>query len=69
MDSLVGSLILSGGEKVVITFSNGNTEHAVYIETIGYTHYFHTPNGKEIRLSNHFMDMKDITVEKDKSIK
>ena len=66
MDNLVGKLILHGGEKVMIRFSNGSAEKAVYKETIGYTNYFVCENGRELRLSNHFMDMKDITVMLDK---
>lgn len=62
MDSLVCSLILSGGEKVVITYSNGSKVKAVYKETYGYTHCFVTDDGRELKLSNHFMEMKDISV-------
>ena len=62
MDSLVCKLILSGGEKVVITYSNGRKINAVYKETYGYTHCFTAEDGREIKLSNHFMDMKDISV-------
>ncbi len=62
MNALVGSLILSGGEKVTIRFSDGRTENVVYVETVGYTNYFKMENGRELRLSNHFMDMKDISV-------
>ena len=65
-DNLVGKLILHGGEKVLIRFSSGDTEKAVYKETIGYTNYFVCENGRELKLSNHFMDMKDITVSLDK---
>ncbi|NCU27061.1 hypothetical protein EOM86_10140 [Candidatus Nomurabacteria bacterium] len=62
MDSLVCKLILSGGEKVVITFSDGRKLKAVYKETYGYTHCFSVEGGGELKLSNHFMDMKDINV-------
>ena len=62
MNTLVGNLILSGGENVTIRFSDGRKENAVYVETVGYTNYFRMENGREIRLSNHFMDMKDISV-------
>ena len=50
----------------MIRFSNGSTEKAVYKETIGYTNYFVCEGGRELKLSNHFMDMKDITVKLDK---
>ena len=62
MNTLVGDLILSGGEKVTIRFSDGRKENFTYVETVGYTNYFKAENGRELRLSNHFMDMKDITV-------
>ena len=62
MNTLVGDLILSGGEKVTIRFSDGRKENGTYVETVGYTNYFKMENGREIRLSNHFMDMKDISV-------
>ncbi|NLN55396.1 MAG: hypothetical protein GX148_03740 [Clostridiales bacterium] len=62
MDSLVGNLILSGGERVVITFSDGKKEAATYKETYGYTHRFVLDKGGELKLSNHFMKMKDITL-------
>ncbi|MGI6716696.1 MAG: hypothetical protein ACOX3X_05800 [Eubacteriales bacterium] len=62
MDCLVGNLILSGGEKVVIIFSDGRKENAVYKDTYGYTHRFVLDNGNEMKLSNHFMKMRDISV-------
>ncbi|MDD4125682.1 MAG: hypothetical protein PHW77_08180 [Eubacteriales bacterium] len=62
MDSLVCKLILSGGERVVITFSDGRKENAVYEETYGYTHCFILGDGRRLKLSNHFMNMKDINV-------
>jgi len=65
MDSLVGSVVLSGGEKVIIKYSDGHTVKATYMETYGYTHRFETDDGREIRLANRFMDLRDIKVLKD----
>ncbi len=62
MDVLVKNLILSGGEEVVITFSDGGKVNAVYKATYGYTHYFAAENGGEIKLSNRFMSQKDIDI-------
>lgn len=60
---LVGSLVLSGGERVVIVWSDGRRTEAVYQDTFGYTHVF-VPQGegREIRLSNRFMRQKGIRI-------
>ncbi len=68
MDCLVGKLVLSGGEKVVITFGDGRKINAVYKSTYGYTHCFDIAGGGELKLSNHFMDMKDIEVSLKKDV-
>ena len=61
MSRLVGSLVLDGGETVIIRWSDGTETEAKYIETYGYTNLFDA-DGKEIRLSNHFMRMKGIKI-------
>lgn len=63
MNFLVGSLVLSGGERVVIVWSDGRRTEAVYQDTFGYTHVF-VPQGegREIRLSNRFMRQKGIRI-------
>ncbi len=63
MNYLVGTLVLSGGENVLITFSDGSKARGTYVDTYGYNHLFKLENGKETRLSNHFMHLKGITVE------
>ena len=65
MNYLVGPLVLDTEQKprVRITFSDGKQIEAVYTDTFGYNHSFYTDQGKEIRLSNHFMHLKDIRVE------
>lgn len=68
MNYLVGKLILGGGEHVVITFSDGSKVKGVYMDTYGYNHLFKLDNGKELKLSNHFMHLKDIDVALDKNI-
>lgn len=45
MNFLVGSLVLSGGERVVIVWSDGRRTEAVYQDTFGYTHVF-LPQGE-----------------------
>ena len=45
MNFLVGSLVLSGGERVVIVWSDGRRTEAVYQDTFGYTHVF-VPQGE-----------------------
>ena len=63
MNFLVVSLVLSGGERVVIVWSDGRRTEAVYQDTFGYTHVF-VPQGegREIRLSNRFMRQKGIRI-------
>ncbi|MEG2003613.1 MAG: hypothetical protein RR057_03335 [Clostridia bacterium] len=62
MTYLVGDLVLSGGEKVGIEYSDGSKSEAVYVDSFGYNHIFKTQNGKEIKLSNHFMHLKGIKI-------
>ncbi len=62
MNYLVGTLVLSGGESVVITFDDGTKVRGVYMDTFGYNHVFKLKNGKEMKLSNHFMSLKGIKV-------
>lgn len=62
MDRLVGKLILSGGEKVMLTFSDGRKITAVYQTTFGNTHVFALSGGGEIKLSNRFMQKDDIEI-------
>jgi hypothetical protein len=63
MNFLVGSLVLSGGERVVIVWSDGRRTEAVYQDTFGYTHVFLPQGeGREIRLSNRFMRQKGIRI-------
>ena len=66
MNYLVGTLVLDSktNQRVRITFSDGKQIEAVYEDTYGYNHSFYTDSGKEIRLSNHFMHLKGISVEK-----
>ena len=59
MSRLVDTLILEGGETVIIRWSDGTETEAEYLETYGYTNIFKSGD-KEIRLSNHFMRMKGI---------
>ena len=40
MNFLVGSLVLSGGERIIIVWSDGRRTEAVYQDTFGYTHVF-----------------------------
>lgn len=61
MSRLVGSLVLDGGETVVIRWSDGTETEAQYIETYGYTNLFKAGD-REIHLSNHFMRMKGIKI-------
>lgn len=61
MSRLVGPLVLEGGETVIIRWSDGTETEAKYLETYGYTNLFDA-NGKEIRLSNHFMRLKGIKI-------
>ena len=58
MSCLVGTLVLNGGEKVVITFDDGRKLKGIYIETYGYNHIFRLSNGNDMKLSNHFMHLK-----------
>lgn len=67
MRYLVDKVVLDTGDKVIITMSNGNKVKAVYRDTVGYAHNFDCGDGKEINLSNHFMRLKGISVEKDTS--
>ncbi len=64
MNRLVGGLVLDADDKprVRIKFSDGGEVTATYIGTFGYSHTFRTDAGKELRLSNHFMRLKDIRV-------
>lgn len=66
MSCLVGTLVLNGGENVVITFDDGRKLKGTYIETCGYNHIFRLSNGNDMKLSNHFMHLKGIRVETDK---
>lgn len=65
MNYLVGTLVLDTDRKprVRITFADGRQIEAVYTDTFGYNHSFYTDQGKEIRLSNHFMHLKGIRIE------
>lgn len=67
MSYLVGECVLDSGDKVYIRWTDGTETHAVYKDTYGYNHFFEAiPNdGKEIRLSNHFMRLKGIYIRKD----
>ena len=67
MKYLVCETVMESGQKVIITWSDGSTSKAVYNDTYGYNHMFTDENGKQVRLSNHFMHLKGITVEKDKT--
>ena len=63
MNFLVGSLVLSGGERIIIVWSDGRRTEAVYQDTFGYTHVFRPVyEGREIRLSNRFMRQKGIRI-------
>ncbi len=64
MNYLVGGLVLDADDKprVRIRFSDGREVTATYIGTFGYNHTFRTDAGGELRLSNHFMHLKDIRV-------
>lgn len=66
MNYLVGPLVLDTDEKprVRITFEGGKQIEAVYTETYGYNHIFITDDGNRIRLSNHFMHLKGIQLER-----
>lgn len=66
MNYLVGNLVLDSGsgQRVRIIFEDGKTIEAVYADTFGYNHSFYTDSGREIRLSNHFMHLKGIRIEK-----
>ena len=61
MNYLVGGLVLDADDKprVRIRFSDGRELTAT---TFGYNHTFRTDAGGELRLSNHFMHLKDIRV-------
>lgn len=67
MSYLVGDVVLDSGDKVIIRWSDRTETKAVYKETVGYSHFFDPSenDGKEIRLSNHFMRLKGIYVRKD----
>lgn len=64
MAYLVGEEVLDSGDKVVIRWTDGTEQVAVYKETVGYSHFFDPVDGSgnEIRLSNHFMRLKGIYV-------
>ncbi|MDL2287265.1 hypothetical protein LJB90_01705 [Eubacteriales bacterium OttesenSCG-928-G02] len=62
MNNYVYKYVLSGGEKLIIIWSDKTETEAEYIKTIGYNHYFKTLQGKEIKLSNHFMRLKAIKI-------
>lgn len=66
MNYLVGTLVLDSktNQRVRITFSDGKQIEGTYDDTFGYNHSFYTDSGKEIRLSNHFMHLKGIKIEK-----
>ena len=65
MKYLVGTIVLETGDKVIITWSDGTKTKAVYNDTFGYNHSFTGESGNEIRLSNRFMQLKGIFIEKD----
>lgn len=67
MSYLVDECVLDSGDKVIIRWTDGTEQKAVYKDTYGYNHFFDTvpPSDKEIRLSNHFMRLKGIHVRKD----
>ena len=67
MSYLVDECILDSGDKVIIRWTDGTEQKAVYKDTYGYNHFFDTvpPSDKEIRLSNHVMRLKGIHVRKD----
>jgi len=64
MSYLVGELVLDSGDSVVIRWPDRTETTAIYKDTIGYSHYFDSldEEGKEIRLTNHFMRLKGIYV-------
>ncbi len=66
MNYLVGTLVLDSGkhQRVRITFEDGRQIEAEYADTFGYNHSFYTDSGREIRLSNHFMHLKGIRIER-----
>ncbi len=67
MSYLVGDLILDSGAKVIIRWPDKTETHAIYKDTIGYSHFFDAvpKSDKEIRLSNHFMRLKGIYIRED----
>ncbi|MBQ8896107.1 MAG: hypothetical protein IJY88_04885 [Clostridia bacterium] len=67
MSYLVDECVLDSGDKVIIRWTDGTEQKAVYKDTYGYNHFFDTvpTSDKEIRLSNHFMRLKGIHVRKD----
>ena len=63
MNFLVGDLVLSGGEKVTVIWSDGRRTDAVYLDTFGYMHVFSAlSDGREIRHQNRFMRQKGIKI-------
>ena len=54
MSYLVDECVLDSGDKVIIRWTDGTEQKAVYKDTYGYNHFFDTipPSDKEIRLSN-----------------
>lgn len=62
MKYLVGETPMEQGQRVVITFSDGNRVSAVYKDTYGYNHSFEKDDGGTVTLSNHFMHLKGIRV-------
>jgi len=67
MKHLVGTTPMDFDTAVAIRFSDGRRLAAVYKDTYGYNHVFQTEDGKSITLSNHFMRLKGIRVEKEES--
>ncbi len=64
MSYLVGEEVLDSGDRVIITWTDRTETLAEYKNTYGYTHIFEpiNPQGKEIKLSNHFMRLKGIYI-------
>ncbi len=62
MKHLVGETPMEIGQKVEITFSDGNKQIGIYTDTFGYNHSFNLENGSTVTLSNHFMRLKGIRV-------
>ena len=67
MRRLIGNAILDIGEKAIIVWPDGRSEEAEYIDTFGNDHILKSESGKDIRLTNRYIDLKGITVTKKKN--